>query len=185
MTSVHATILKSNPTKPNPNPNPTQAGSLSTEHHRVSVRVKSLLDAVDDGGAAAAAAGMGPAVGDDDLNDHPAAREGATRAPAAPAGGAVKGDEGDEGGAGVQWSDRGAVAGLVLHGRRVAGGGDNGDDDDAQMMEGGDEGAGAKPPAGQGIRREEALPAGGGGQLDPSTAGLGPSQEVDGPPGGE
>lgn len=71
----------------------------------MSVRVKSLLDAVEDGA-------MGGEEEEEDLmrQDHGSqglrteAGTGAGGAAAAPGAGAIKGDEGDEGGAAVEWS---------------------------------------------------------------------------------
>ncbi|KAI8476116.1 MAG: HORMA domain-containing protein [Monoraphidium minutum] len=126
-----------------------KAGGLSTEHHRVSVRVKSLLDAVspDDGAH-------------DDGEEHaPHAAAGAAAAAGGKAGGGgggggggdFKGDEGDEGGAAVDWGAAGEE--------------------------------GARQAPGPGIRREEALPPAARAARGAGGAGLGPSQEVDGPAG--
>ena len=125
-----------------------KAGGLTTEHHRVSVRVKSLLDAVDGDAAAAGAGADDLPAGDVDLpgGANGAANGGADqRRAAAPAG--IKGDEADEGGAAIHCGDAGTAA-PALHTRQQ-----------------------------QGIRREAA-------PLRASQA-LGPSQEVDGPTGGD
>ncbi|GBF89063.1 intraflagellar transport protein [Raphidocelis subcapitata] len=155
-----------------------KAGSLSTEHHRVSVRVKSLLDAVEDCGAGGggptpidedepATGGGGGGGGGGDAGPAPSGAHGAGGVPGG-GDGAVKGDEGDEGGAGIDWSAGGGAGGAA-------------------------QARAAAPPAEprRGIRREEAqtpataaaAAAGGFGRYDAS--GMGPSQEVDGPAGSD
>ncbi|KIZ02527.1 putative Intraflagellar transport protein [Monoraphidium neglectum] len=155
-----------------------KAGSLATEHHRVSVRVKSLLDAVDDAACAPGddeeemvAMGLAANGADADAGggaaDVAAAAQHQQRRGAAAAGGGgadFKGDEGDEGGGAVGWGEGrgdGVQAGdqdMAIEPRQTA--------------------LNPGAAAHRGIRREEATPPpegeGGGGLL-------GPSQEVDGP----
>lgn len=130
-------------------PTHSQAGSLSTEHHRVSVRVKSLLDAIDDNAHADEDDGPAPAG----AANNGGAGGGAAAGNAADGGGAAdfKGDEGDEGGAAVEWGGDAAA---------------------------GSDAAAAAADAQRGIKREEAraAPAGGAGNgLGPSQEVDGPA----------